>query len=105
MSIVYRLLGPYAQVNDVSGPFWGKGAWPPSQILSLCVCNMLVVSTVEHLVEQMVSHDMGQTRGHNSFYPRGTRVNGVACGGETSYSCILGAFGPGGQEGHGSHIP
>ena len=52
-------------------------------------------------VEQTVSTWGRQclpTTGHNSFDPqlnrRGTRVNGEAYVGKTSYSCILEALGP-----------
>ena len=34
-------------VNDVSGPFFGEwGLWAPSQVLSLCIYNMLMVFTI-----------------------------------------------------------
>ena len=38
------------QVNDVSGPFFGEwGLWAPSQVLSLCIYNMLMVFTISKI--------------------------------------------------------
>ena len=44
---VYVYTCPCARVNAVSGPFFREGGlWPPSQILSLRVYNMLTMSTI-----------------------------------------------------------